>query len=165
MDNEEILHIRYPNGEMYINKKEFFPCSASKLKKLIRLTEDPDWYEHAKEITAFLEDRIAEETDWSRASAAGAVEARTKAVEMQPDIDRQQGIVDRMAKAKAEVRPGHKKEYMVRLKGEKERLSALKAKQRDCMDVFRFYNAGFKKSQSLIRTAEEDIEVLRVYAE
>lgn len=74
------LYIKYDNGEMLIHMNAFFPCSQSRLNKLLKVIE-LDWQhetELKEKLKVYFQNKIAESGNLQLEAGASALEWNKK---------------------------------------------------------------------------------------
>jgi len=162
------MQINYPNGTMFINSEEFFPCPKVKLLKLMKIV-GMNYYtecqEKGKEILNTLSESLEnlDEVNTLKLYANEAVSAKTAAGEMQDQIDKQAAVVEKGKKLIPQMVPASRKYARERLKEEKEKLKTLKAKQKSLMAHYRYYDSEFKKVKSKAQKYRDNIEIVKQF--
>ena len=160
-----ICHIKYPNGKMSLVMKEFFPTSAHNIRLLFLKTIALNWEERwqiAQDILQWLKDahRDLDVDNTLRFRANTCVAQKTKAKEMQEDIDKQAAKIRKLQDFIKSLPRGQKKPYQDKLKGEKETLKGLKEKQTTLKHDAQYQNGEFIRVQALDRKFKANIELI-----
>lgn len=165
---DNFLNIKYPNGQMTLALTEFFPNTSGNIRKLFQKVISLNWDDEERDrisehLVSWLTARVEEcsNEELMRSLANTAVSAHTKATEMQTEIDKQTEKVNRMKELVSCVAPVDRKKYKDGLKAEKEKLSALKSRQKDCMSEFRFYKNEISKAKSTVEKYKKNLELVK----
>lgn len=157
----EPISIRWATGYMNIDPGAFFPTSAARVRKLLRVVALD--YEHQDDIRMQLVRHCTERAqaimDGRKALANEAVNHQQKAADLQPWINlREHRIHASQACLKEQPKKARALEYLARIKAEKEALKTLKAEQRGeraaCEKKKREFIQAEKDAQQLRRNAE-----------
>lgn len=157
----EPISIRWATGYMDINPDAFFPTSAARVRKLLRVVALD--YEHQDDIRIQLVRHCTERAqaivDGCKALANEAANHQQKAADLQPWIDlRERRIRALQACLKEQSQKTRTLDYPARIKAEKETLKTLKAEQREeraaCGKKKREFAQAEKDAQQLRRNAE-----------
>lgn len=153
-----MLEIRYPNGRMVLNRKEFFPCGAVRARKLARVIE-------MNYDISYIADRFREIVDWEteqirdlddpdrkRELANTCVDYGTLAAETQPEIEKQEHMVEKLSKD-----PVFVQEY----RREKDMLKTMKARQKDFISAKKSYEREFNGREKKSEKYKKDLAVFR----
>lgn len=161
-----ICHITYPNGKMSLVMDQFFPTSAHNIRLLFLKTIALNWEDRqqtADDILHWLKEAHGnlDVENNLRFRANTCVNQKTKAKEMQEDIDRTAAQIDKMkVYLKEMARGAGKKAYREKLKCEKEKLKGLKETQRNLMHDAQYQNGEFIKLQALDKKFKANIELI-----
>ena len=160
-----ICHITYPNGRMSLVMEQFFPTSAHNIRLLFLKTIALNWEDRqqtAQDILQWLKEahRALDVDNTLRFRANTCVSQKTKAKEMQSDIDRQAAKIRKLQDFIKSLPRGQKKPYQEKLKGEKEVLKGLKEKQSGLKHDAQYQNGEFIKVQALDRKFKANIELV-----
>lgn len=160
-----ICHITYPNGKMSLVMDQFFPTSAHNIRLLFLKTIALNWEDRqqtADDILHWLKEahRELDAESVMKFRANKCVDQRTKAKEMQSDIDRQALKIKNLQDFIKSLPRGQKKPYQEKLKGEKEVLKGLKEKQSGLKHDAQYQNGEFIKVQALDRKFKANIELV-----
>lgn len=152
-------------GRMAIALDYFFPTDKRKLRKLLEVIKED--YGHEDELRAAIirhcEERAKVLENDLKALANETVQLRTKAVEMQPDIDRIAAYIqsEQNYLGTCHVSKATKKMYQEQLKNKKKALSERKKLQRDYSSSSRIAERRFRAIQQAITKLKENAEVVR----
>ena len=166
-----ICHITYPNGNMSLVMKEFFPTSAHNIRLLFLKTIALNWEERwqiAQDILQWLKEahRELDAESNMKDAANNCVMLRTQAKEMQESIDRQAERIGKMKVYLKEMKRGDgKKTYREKLKAEQEKLKGLKEKQHSLMENSKYNNGRFIRVQALDKKFKANIELIEQLSE
>ena len=157
----EPITIRWETGYMTINPDAFFPTSAARIRKLLRVVALD--FEHQDVIRMQLagacESRAQELLDGRKSLANEAVNYHQKVADLQPPIDTaKRRITALRACIQEQPKKARALGYRDRLQEEQEALKKLKTQQSTAL-------ASFKKKQKEFEAAEATAERLRQNAE
>lgn len=160
-----ICRIKYPDGQMLIVMDKFFPTSAHNIRVLFLKTIALNWEQRgnvAFDILQWLKDahRKLDVENTLKFRANTCVTQRTKAKEMQEEIDKQALKIKNLQDFIKSLPRGQKKPYQEKLKGEKEVLKGLKKKQSGLKRDAQYQNGKFIKVQVLDRKFKANIELV-----
>lgn len=161
-----ICRIKYPDGQMLIVMDKFFPTSAHNIRVLFLKTIALNWEQRgnvAFDILQWLKDahRKLDVENTLKFRANTCVTQRTKAKEMQEEIDKQAAQIEKMKVYLKEMTRGQgKKGYREKLKAEKEKLKGLKEKQASLKRDAQYQNGEFIRVQALDRKFKANIELI-----
>ena len=145
-------------GHMTIVLDKFFPTDATRLRKLLKLVDED--YEHRDElrdtIVQHCGQRASALLDGRRDLANKAVEQHTRATEMQPEIDKLTGQIERLAEY-CKTKEG--RAYREQLKELKAKLKDLKQRQRDALASYRDYQREFVSAENRANRLKKNAEV------
>ena len=145
-------------GRMTIVLDKFFPTDATRLRKLLKLVDED--YEHRDELRATIVrhcgQRASALLDGRRDLANKAVEQHTRATEMQPEIDKLTGQIERLTEY-CKTKEG--RAYREQLKELKAKLKDLKQRQRDALASYRDYQREFVSAENLANRLKKNAEV------
>lgn len=155
----------YESGHMQLVLGNFFPTTNTKVRFLmnkiiaLNITER---YQIAETILAYLKSAYDPEeyTAAMKDYANNVVTLRTKAKEMQEDIDKQAAKVTRMKEYIKALPRGKKKPYQEELKQEKEKLKVLKSKQTDLKHDAQYNNGRFIEIRAEDKRFKENIRII-----
>ena len=143
-------------GHMTIVLDKFFPTDATRLRKLLKLVDED--YEHRDELRAIIVQHCGQRAsallDGRKDLANKAVEQHTRATEMQPEIDKLTGQIERLQYSAAEGRA-----YRGQLKELKAKLKDLKQRQRDALASYRDYQREFVSAENRANRLKKNAEV------
>ena len=159
---KEIL-IQYYSGRMNIICDHFFPASAANVRKLFNKVVCLD-YDHradiAQDILQWMQDQVQHDTALLPQYAKAAVDAGTKAAEMQGEIEKQAAMVQCVKNMAASLKRGKKDTCAEALKKEKERLKTMRSRQNDWKKKKRDNTHAFQSCQNQIKKFKENIELI-----
>ena len=128
-------------GHMTIVLDKFFPTDATRLRKLLKLVDED--YEHRDELRAIIVQHCGQRAsallDGRKDLANKAVEQHTRATEMQPEIDKLTGQIERLA------------EYC--------KTKEVKQRQRDALASYRDYQREFVSAENRANRLKKNAEV------
>lgn len=160
----EPITIRWETGHMTINPDAFFPTSAARIRKLLRVVA-PD-FEHQDDIRMQLagacERRAQEILDGRKNLANEAVNHHQKAADLEPQIETAKRRIN-MLRACIKGQPKRARElgYRELLQEAQEQLKDLKALQRDEQAIFRKKKREFEAAEATAEKLRQNAEVLR----
>lgn len=147
-------------GRATIVLDKFFPTNATRLRKLLKMVDED--YRHRDELRAAIvrhcRQRASDLLDGQKDLASKVVEYRTKAAEMQSDIDRLTEQAGRLQEYVKALKHGQSKAYREQLRRLKDKLSAEKQAQR-------FALASYRDCQRRFVSAENSAGKLKKNAE
>ena len=161
MDEENILEIRYPEGQMRIVLENMFPCTKKDLRIILKALDRGAFYQD-RERTALLLIRWIEEKVWSlqdadalRELSALIDDARQKSQDCEDQLALQKKLVDALsARVKTITDKPARKKAAEKLKAEKEKYEALSVGLRlraaDLRNYQAEYDGRLKKSKKLM---------------
>lgn len=145
-------------GRMTIVLDLFFPTDATRLRKLLKLVDED--YEHRDELRATIVQHCGQRAsallDGRRDLANKAVEQHTRATEMQPEIDKLTGQIERLAEY-CKTKEGQA--YRAQLKELKAKLKDLKQRQRVALASYRGYQREFVSAENRANRLKKNAEV------
>lgn len=145
-------------GHMTIVLDKFFPTGATRLRKLLKLVDED--YEHRDELRAAIVQHCSQRAsallDGRKDLANKAVEQHTRATEMQPEIDKLTGQIERLAEY-CKTKEG--RAYREQLKELKAKLKDLKQRQRDALASYRDYQREFVSAENRANRLKKNAEV------
>jgi len=145
-------------GHMTIVLDKFFPTDATRLRKLLKLVDED--YEHRDELRTIIVQHCGQRAsallDGRRDLANKAVEQHTRATEMQPEIDKLTGQIERLAEY-CKTKEG--RAYREQLKELKAKLKDLKQRQRDALASYRDYQREFVSAENRANRLKKNAEV------
>lgn len=145
-------------GHMTIVLDKFFPTDATRLRKLLKLVDED--YEHRDELRAIIVQHCGQRAsallDGRRDPANKAVEQHTRATEMQPEIDKLTGQIERLAEY-CKTKEG--RAYREQLKELKAKLKDLKQRQCDALASYRDYQREFVSAENRANRLKKNAEV------
>ena len=145
-------------GHMTIVLDLFFPTDATRLRKLLKLVDED--YEHRDELRAAIVQHCSQRAsallDGRRDLANKAVEQHTRATEMQPEIDKLTGQIERLAEY-CKTKEG--RAYRAQLKELKAKLKDLKQRQRVALASYRDYQREFVSAENRANRLKKNAEV------
>lgn len=150
-------------GKMEIIADKFFPAASPRLKRLLK-TIDKDWEHRERLLTEMAEycEREAEDHDRRKKGLANtAVDARTEASEMKPDMERQEAAVLRLKEYVKGIRG--KSPYKEQLKKLQEEYKAAKKKHRKLMARFRYCSAEFNRADASAKKLQQNAGMIRAW--
>lgn len=160
----ETIIIRWTTGGMEINPAAFFPTSAARVRKLLRVISlDYDHQDDIRErLARYCTERAQELLDSRRAIANDAVNNGQKVVDLQEQIDFQERQILKIQifqkeqpKAARIMRCGD------RLKTEKAKLTALKEEQRAARSTKERKKREFAQVEKAAKQLQLNAEVIR----
>lgn len=160
----ETIIIRWTTGGMEINPAAFFPTSAARVRKLLRVISlDYDHQDDIRErLARYCTERAQELLDSQRAIANDAVNNGQKVVDLQEQIDFQERQILKIQifqkeqpKAARTMRCGD------RLKTEKAKLTALKEEQRAARSTKERKKREFAQVEKAAKQLQLNAEVIR----
>lgn len=160
----ETITIRWATGGMDINPAAFFPTSATRVRKLLRVISLD--YDHRGDIRERLArhcvDRAQELLDSRRAIANDAVNSGQRAVDLQEKIDLQERQILKIQIFQRE-QPAAAKTMRCRelLKSEKKKLTAMKKEQRAALSTKEQKKREFAQVERTARQLRMNAEVIR----
>lgn len=155
--------ISYPHGTMVLRMETYFPATQADIRTLFKKTiaRCENRYQIARDIQQWLIDTLNDmDADNAMHDYANRYqEAKTKAKEMQPDIDRQASMVEILEKYCRNFVPKKQvKQYQEQtIKPEKEKLKELKEKQKNLLSDARYNNGQFIRIQSQSKKFKNNI--------
>ena len=158
MENIISFTLNEGRGHMTIVLDKFFPTSATRLRKLLKLVDED--YEHRDELRATIVQHCGQRAsallDGRKDLANKAVEQHTRATEMQPEIDKLTGRIERLAEY-CKTKEG--RAYREQLKELKAKLKDLKQRQRDALASYRDYQREFVSAENRANRLKKNAEV------
>lgn len=158
---KEIL-IQYYSGRMNIVCDNFFPTSAANVRKLFKVVclDYVHRADIAQDILQWMRDQVQQDPILLSQYANAALDAGTKAAEMQPEIEKQAVRVQCMKDTIASLKRDQKVVYTEALKKEKEKLKAMRNYQRDFEKDKRYNTHKYKTCQNQLKRFKENIELI-----
>lgn len=160
----EPIKIRWETGHMTINPDAFFPTSAARIRKLLRVvTLD---FEHQDDLRMQLagacESRAQELLDGRKSLANEAVNYHQKAADLQPPIDTAKRRITALCSCIQE-RPKKARQlgYPERLHEEREQLKKLTAERSGALSAFREKKREFEAAEATAEKLRQNAKVLR----
>ena len=165
--DENVIVISYPNGKIIINLPEFFPSTASAIRKLYKnvIGNMVSWDDRDRitdQMITWLKARAAEagDEDILRFYANKSVSYHTKVTEIEPDIQKQTEKMEKLKANVATLAPGEKKIYKELMDAEKDKLRKLKETKKDAFGYYRFYKNEFEKSKRKAEKLRENAALI-----
>ena len=160
----EPISIRWATGYVTTNPDAFFPTSATRVRKLLRVVALD--IEHQDDLRMQLarccEDRAQEILDGRKALANEAINHHQKATDLQPQIDAAKRHIIALRSCLQENRKRARElGCQERLKTEQEQLKKLKEKQRGELAAFRKKQREFEAAEGTAEKLRQNAEVLR----
>ena len=160
----EPITIRWETGYMTINPDAFFPTSAARIRKLLRVVALD--FEHQDVIRMQLagacESRAQEIMDGRKSLANEAVNHHQKAADLEPQIETAKRRITTLRTCiKEQPKKARQLGYPERLHEEREQLKDLKALQRDEQAIFRKMKREFEASEGTAQKLIQNAEVLK----
>lgn len=157
----EIITFSYPHGKMSINLDKFFPCEKWRIRKLLKtmfLSRDRD---HISEILMKIKEHLKEQAEEAtdekilKLYANECVNLKTKAKEMEAEIEKQAAIVDHLAALKQKPE----------LKEAKAKLGDLKGTRRELLADSKLYGAKFTEQVNLGKKYRMNLDEVKTWME
>ena len=160
----EPITIRWETGYMTINPDAFFPTSAARIRKLLRVAALD--FEHQDVIRMQLagacESRAQELLDGRKSLANEAVNHHQKAADLQPPIDTaKRRITVLRACIQEQPKKARALGYRDRLQEEQEALKNLKTQQSTALAASRKKQKEFEAAEGVAKRLKQNAEVLR----
>ena len=168
LSEDGVLDVDYNDysGHIRLMLDKFFPTSGRKVRLLMEQViglNYEDRIEITEDILAWLGKKYGpvKYRDDMASHAAKVVELRTKASEMQADIDKQEEKIRKMKEVVKSLAKSRKKQYREAIKEEKEKLRSMKTTQREMKKDASYNNGKFISLQSEDRRFKENINLIR----
>lgn len=160
----EPITIRWETGYMTINPDAFFPTSAARIRKLLRVVALD--FEHQDVIRMQLagacESRAQELLDGRKRLANEAVNYHQKVADLQPPIDTaKRRITALRACIQEQPKKARALGYRDRLQEEQEALKKLKTQQSTALASFKKKQKEFEAAEGVAKKLKQNAEVLR----
>ena len=160
----EPITIRWETGYMTINPDAFFPTSAARIRKLLRVVALD--FEHQDVIRMQLagacESRAQEILDGRKSLANEAVNHHQKAADLEPQIETaKRRITTLRACIKEQPKKARQLGYPERLHEEQEALKNLKTQHSTALAAFRKKQKEFEAAEGVAKRLKQNAEVLR----
>lgn len=160
----EPITIRWETGYMTINPDAFFPTSAARIRKLLRVVALD--FEHQDDIRMQLagacESRAQEILDGRKSLANEAVNHHQKAADLEPQIETaKRRITTLRACIKEQPKKARQLGYPERLHNEREQLKKLTAERSGALSAFRKKKREFEAAEATAEKLRQNAEVLR----
>ena len=160
----EPITIRWETGYMTISPDAFFPTSAARIRKLLRVVALD--FEHQDVIRMQLagacESRAQELLDGRKSLANEAVNHHQKAADLQPPIDTaKRRITALRACIQEQPKKARALGYRDRLQEEQEALKKLKTQQSTALAAFKKKQKEFEAAEGVAKKLKQNAEVLR----
>lgn len=157
----EPITIRWETGHMTINPDAFFPTSAARIRKLLRVVALD--FEHQDVIRMQLagacESRAQELLDGRKSLANEAVNHHQKAADLEPQIETaKRRITTLRACIKEQPKKARQLGYPERLHEEREQLTAERS---GAISAFRKKKREFEAAEATAEKLRQNAEVLR----
>lgn len=147
----EPIKIRWETGHMEINPDVFFPTSAARIRKLLRM-----------QMARYCEDRAQEILDDRKRLANEAVNYHQKVTDLQPSIDTcKRRITTLRACIQEQPKKARELGYRDRLQEEQEALKKLKARQSAALAAFKKKQREFEAAEGVAKRLRQNAEVLK----
>jgi uncharacterized coiled-coil DUF342 family protein len=160
----EPIKIRWETGHMEINPDVFFPTSAARIRKLLRVVALD--YTHQDDLrmqmARYCEDRAQEILDDRKRLANEAVNYHQKVTDLQPPIDTcKRRITTLRACIQEQPKKARELGYRDRLQEEQEALKKLKARQSAALAAFKKKQREFEAAEGVAKRLRQNAEVLK----
>ena len=160
----EPITIRWETGYMTINPDAFFPTSAARIRKLLRVVALD--FEHQDVIRMQLagacESRAQELLDGRKSLANEAVNHHQKAADLEPQIETaKRRITTLRACIQEQPKKARALGYRDRLQEEQEALKKLKTQQSTALAAFKKKQKEFEAAEGVAKKSKQNAEVLR----
>lgn len=160
----EPIKIRWETGHMEINPDVFFPTTAARIRKLLRVVALD--YTHQDDLrmqmARYCEDRAQEILDDRKRLANEAVNYHQKVTDLQPPIDTcKRRITTLRACIKEQPKKARQLGYPERLHEEREQLKKLTAERSGALSAFRKKKREFEAAEATAEKLRQNAEVLR----
>ena len=160
----EPITIRWETGYMTINPDAFFPTSAARIRKLLRVIALD--FEHQDVIRMQLagacESRAQEILDGRKSLANEAVNHHQKAADLEPQIETaKRRITALRACIQEQPKKARALGYRDRLQEEQEALEKLKTQQSTALAAFKKKQKEFEAAEGVAKKLKQNAEVLR----
>lgn len=153
----EPITIRWETGYMTINPDAFFPTSAARIRKLLRVVA-LDFMQ----LAGACESRAQEILDGRKSLANEAVNHHQKAADLEPQIETaKRRITTLRACIKEQPKKARQLGYPERLHEEREQLKKLTAERSGALSAFRKKKREFEAAEATAEKLRQNAEVLR----
>ena len=160
----EPIKIRWETGHMEINPDVFFPTSAARIRKLLRVVALD--FEHQDDLRMQLagacESRAQELLDGRKSLANEAVNYHQKAADLQPPIDTAKRRITALCSCiQEQPKKARQLGYPERLHEEREQLKKLTAERSGALSAFRKKKREFEAAEATAEKLRQNAKVLR----
>lgn len=157
MENVISFTFNEGRGHMTIVLDKFFPTDATRLRKLLKLVDEAECRDELRAaIVQHCGRRASAFMDGQKDLANKAVGYHTKATELQPEIDKLAGQIERLAEY-CKTKEG--RVYREQLKELKAKLKDKKQEQRDALASYRDYQRKFVSAENQANRLKKNAEV------
>lgn len=160
----EPIKIRWETGHMEINPDVFFPTSAVRIRKLLRVVALD--FEHQDDLriqmARYCEDRAQELLDGRKSLANEAVNYHQKVADLQPPIDTAKRRITALCSCiQEQPKKARQLGYPERLHEEREQLKKLTAERSGALSAFRKKKREFEAAEATAEKLRQNAKVLR----
>lgn len=160
----EPIKIRWETGHMEINPDAFFPTSAARIRKLLRVVALD--FEHQDDLRMQLagacESRAQELLDGRKSLANEAVNYHQKVADLQPPIDTAKRRITALCSCiQEQPKKARQLGYPERLHEEREQLKKLTAERSGALSAFRKKKREFEAAEATAEKLRQNAKVLR----
>lgn len=160
----EPIKIRWETGHMEINPDVFFPTSAARIRKLLRVVALD--FEHQDDLRMQLagacESRAQELLDGRKSLANEAVNYHQKVADLQPPIDTAKRRITALCSCiQEQPKKARQLGYPERLHEEREQLKKLTAERSGALSAFREKKREFEAAEATAEKLRQNAEALR----
>lgn len=160
----EPIKIRWETGHMEINPDVFFPTSAVRIRKLLRVVALD--FEHQDDLRMQLagacESRAQELLDGRKSLANEAVNYHQKVADLQPPIDTAKRRITALCSCiQEQPKKARQLGYPERLHEEREQLKKLTAERSGALSAFRKKKREFEAAEATAEKLRQNAKVLR----